>query len=329
MPIAGQYIAQDVDLSEYRSCDIKPLSLSRRLSQERKHNCEDRIEEYKGGEENYVKQYESASGRQHSNSSYSIAWDLGYQRQSYPEMLLFVALLFKNFYARHEVESPPRRLPPADYVIDEEEIVETIFTPESHDSGVAFENQYSRPLRHVQPLPVIERDDEVKPLPPGWEKHQDPSGFSYYWHVDSGTIQRDPPHNVTPPHSPLPPPAPMYSRTSLSRETQVDSPSTQVVQLPPIQPVIEEHAFKQTTTKRRLENSQENNSEEEYGHGKPIRFAVRSLGWIEIAEEELTAERSSRAVNKAIVDLSTGRNDVLDNVSKWGDVSSIIGYLVY
>ncbi|RCN35709.1 phosphotyrosine interaction domain protein [Ancylostoma caninum] len=56
----------------------------------------------------------------------------------------------------------------------------------------------------------------------------------------------------------------------------------------------------------------------------PIRFAVRSLGWTEIAEEDLTAERSSRAVNRAIVDLSTGRNDVMDNVSKWGDGRELI-----
>ncbi|KAK6056362.1 hypothetical protein COOONC_06132, partial [Cooperia oncophora] len=62
----------------------------------------------------------------------------------------------------------------------------------------------------------------------------------------------------------------------------------------------------------------------------PIRFAVRSLGWTEIAEEDLTAERSSRAVNRAIVDLSTGRNDVMDNVSKWGDVSaSFIEYFLH
>ncbi len=54
---------------------------------------------------------------------------------------------------------------------------------------------------------------------------------------------------------------------------------------------------------------------------QPVRFAVRSLGWTEIAEEELTPERSSKAVNRAIVDLSTGRNDYQDNVSKWGDVS--------
>ena len=53
---------------------------------------------------------------------------------------------------------------------------------------------------------------------------------------------------------------------------------------------------------------------------KPIRFAVRSLGWVEIAEEDLTPERSSKAVNKCILDLSFGKNDLLDVVGRWGDV---------
>lgn len=57
---------------------------------------------------------------------------------------------------------------------------------------------------------------------------------------------------------------------------------------------------------------------------KTIRFAVRSLGWTEIAEEDLTPERSSKAVNKCIVDLSLGRNDLLDVVGRWGDVSIIL-----
>lgn len=57
---------------------------------------------------------------------------------------------------------------------------------------------------------------------------------------------------------------------------------------------------------------------------RPIRFAVRSLGWVEIAEEDLTPERSSKAVNKCIVDLSLGRNDLLDVVGRWGDVSGRI-----
>lgn len=55
---------------------------------------------------------------------------------------------------------------------------------------------------------------------------------------------------------------------------------------------------------------------------KPIRFAVRSLGWVRIEEEDLTQERSSKAVNKCIVDLSLGRNDINDVVGRWGDVSS-------
>ena len=57
-----------------------------------------------------------------------------------------------------------------------------------------------------------------------------------------------------------------------------------------------------------------------------IRFAVRSLGWVRIAEEDLTPERSSRAVNKCIVDLSLGRNDINDVVGKWGDVSILYCY---
>ncbi|CAJ0578886.1 unnamed protein product, partial [Mesorhabditis spiculigera] len=212
--------------------------------------------------------------------------------------------------ARRESESPPRLPPHADYVIDEEEIRphETVPSPELHDAEilppVMVESQYSRPVRIPEP-------EQARPLPAGWEKHEDPSGYSYYWHVDSGTIQREPP----------------------SKGVQVDTPSPppQIIQLPPQQPVIEEHAFKQTTTKRRVERDEESDGEQEIGQqqqaigrGKPIRFAVRSLGWTEIQEEELTAERSSRAVNRAIVDLSSGRKDVLDNVSKWGDGKELI-----
>lgn len=74
------------------------------------------------------------------------------------------------------------------------------------------------------------------------------------------------------------------------------------------------HAQKQKSLRRR---SYPLKSEAE----KPIRFAVRSLGWVEIAEEDLTPERSSKAVNKCILDLSFGKNDLLDVVGRWGDVS--------
>lgn len=212
---------------------------------------------------------------------------------------------------RREAESPPRRAPPTDYVIDEEEeVLDTVLSPETDDSGVMFENQYRRPVRHPLPPPPPIMEEEPKDLPPGWEKHQDPQGYSYYWHVDSGTIQRQPPPPV-------------------SRETQADAPPPQIIQLPPQQPVIEEHAFKQTTTKRRIEQDEmsegyveENQIENGDSYHKPVRFAVRSMGWIEISEDELTAEKSSRAVNRAIVDL-TNRTDI-DNIPKWGDGRELI-----
>lgn len=38
----------------------------------------------------------------------------------------------------------------------------------------------------------IEEKDSNKDLPYGWEKHEDNDG-PYYWHIKSGTIQREPP----------------------------------------------------------------------------------------------------------------------------------------
>lgn len=48
---------------------------------------------------------------------------------------------------------------------------------------------------------------------------------------------------------------------------------------------------------------------------------MRSLGWTEISENDLTADRSSRAVNKAIIDLSSGSQE---NTPKWGDGKELI-----
>lgn len=44
----------------------------------------------------------------------------------------------------------------------------------------------------------VEDKDANKDLPPGWEKHEDNNG-PYYWHIKSGTIQREPPKAEQPP----------------------------------------------------------------------------------------------------------------------------------
>jgi hypothetical protein len=55
-----------------------------------------------------------------------------------------------------------------------------------------------------------------------------------------------------------------------------------------------------------------------------LRFYVRSLGWIKINEQDLTPEKSSKAVNKCINDLSRGTNDFNDVVARWGDVKAFL-----
>ncbi|KRX18695.1 Amyloid beta A4 precursor protein-binding family B member 2 [Trichinella nelsoni] len=239
-------------------------------------------------------------------------------------------------------------------------------SPDSHDSGIQMEYaQPSKPVRRlpdylIQPFENEQENDNNesprRPLPPGWERHEDPRGFSYYWHVDSGTVQRERPTELMKKlncslwyyllfamlHAVSVWKALAYSELTglfktLNYESQSDTSesSEQSEQktkhnrstTPLEQPIIVERAFKQTTLKRRVErdsSSSERNTCEEADSRGPVRFAVRSLGWTEIAEENLTPEKSSRAVNRAIVDLSTGRNDFMDNVSKWGDGKELI-----
>lgn len=67
-----------------------------------------------------------------------------------------------------------RPQPQTDYVIDEEIINDTVLSPDSHDSGINVEVQYSRPMQS---------DDSslVKPLPFGWEKHEGMHVFLTYF----------------------------------------------------------------------------------------------------------------------------------------------------
>ncbi|KAI6215450.1 hypothetical protein M3Y94_00386400 [Aphelenchoides besseyi] len=216
-----------------------------------------------------------------------------------------------------EAPRPPRQPPLTDYVVEEEDVVQetAVLSPDSHDSGVNLESQYSRPLK-----------EEVHP-----------SGFSYYWHVDSGTIQREPPRISNKPEIPEQPPArspsPIYEKQLQPEQEQpyipqperilVPPPAATPSPVPPAQPVIEEHSFKQITTKRQVENHDEESNADfiEEDARKSVRFAVRSLGWTEISEDDLTADRSSRAVNRAIIELSnTSRSDT----PKWGNGKELI-----
>ncbi|KAF5269780.1 hypothetical protein FQA39_LY08561 [Lamprigera yunnana] len=163
--------------------------------------------------------------------------------------------------------------------------------------------------------PDKERSDETD-LPPGWEKHEDNDG-PYYWHIKSGTIQREVP--IIPGNDKV------DTKNNFNKDTDniiskfENSVITSVTRSSTSSALDlesddrkrkEELAFKRRSYPARPEPESKE---------RPIRFAVRSLGWVEIAEDDLTPERSSKAVNKCIVDLSLGRNDLLDVVGRWGD----------
>uniref|UniRef100_A0A1B6IYB6 PID domain-containing protein n=1 Tax=Homalodisca liturata TaxID=320908 RepID=A0A1B6IYB6_9HEMI len=164
----------------------------------------------------------------------------------------------------------------------------------------------------VAPAPPSPCDQD---LPAGWERHEDNDG-PYYWHIKSGTIQRDPPEcDGSGKHEP---------RTPLVKEAETVLNSYQqsgVVSL--VTRSNTSSALEDLDTRKKEELAFKRRSyparAEPECKERPIRFAVRSLGWVEIAEEDLTPERSSKAVNKCIVDLSLGRNDLIDNVGRWGD----------
>nr|XP_012138276.1 PREDICTED: amyloid beta A4 precursor protein-binding family B member 2-like isoform X3 [Megachile rotundata] len=172
-----------------------------------------------------------------------------------------------------------------------------------------------------------ECEDKDENLPPGWQKHEggcprirEPANYEngpYYWHVKSGNIQREPPEAL--PHSKR------ESRRSLIKDNDsINNFHTLSGMVNTVTRSNTSSALDQELeNKRKVELALKRRSyparADSEGRDKPIRFAVRSLGWTEIAEEDLTPERSSKAVNKCIVDLSLGRNDLLDVVGRWGD----------
>ncbi|XP_055592063.1 protein Fe65 homolog isoform X2 [Uranotaenia lowii] len=194
----------------------------------------------------------------------------------------------------------------------------------------------------------IEDKDKTKDLPPGWEKHEDNSG-PYYWHIKSGTIQREPPvwpkeelPTKEPTGAPKTPnaavPTARYVQNSMFSQTLANlygtpKPELESSSSPSSSGRMHESMTSSVTrssTSSALDQEDDRRRREEMAlkrrsfplksdTDRPIRFAVRSLGWVEIAEEDLTPERSSKAVNKCIVDLSLGRNEMLDVVGRWGD----------
>lgn len=191
-------------------------------------------------------------------------------------------------------------------------------------------------------------------LPVGWEKHEDSDG-AYYWHIKSGTIQRQSPkqedsgqqdeevsslvRNVRSSRifdsnydagssldSDFVPSTGMHKsctassiadlgkeRSASARDEKIDFGTKK-----------EEEKWK----RRSLPAGKAQDETSASTGFKPMQVSVLSLGWCELAEEDLTPENSSKAVNRCIVDLSSKEsNETGDEKQKagvWGSGAELV-----
>ncbi|XP_028840464.1 amyloid-beta A4 precursor protein-binding family B member 1-like isoform X2 [Denticeps clupeoides] len=167
-------------------------------------------------------------------------------------------------------------------------------------------------------------------LPAGWMRVRDTTG-TYYWHIPTGTTQWEPP-------------SPQEDGLSLDRPSSTS---------PAITPIEEPQMTWRGPCRQNRFNDEElwkddvtsDQSLKEF-EGATLRYAsinlscaqsegedtlrystdqetkcfpVRSLGWVEISEEEMAPGKSSIAVNNCIRQLSYHKHNLHDTAGIWGE----------
>ncbi|XP_018098597.1 amyloid-beta A4 precursor protein-binding family B member 2 isoform X5 [Xenopus laevis] len=175
-------------------------------------------------------------------------------------------------------------------------------------------------------------------LPPGWKKISDIAGI-YYWHIPTGATQWEHPESA-------PTDLPASSKGSLSSVTSSPTPEYEkqlwsdfavlnggkinvdiwkdlhaaTVNPDPSLKEFEGATLRYASLKlRNGPQSEEEDSSSINSDPESKCFAVRSLGWVEMAEEDLAPGKSSVAVNNCIRQLSYSKNDIRDTVGIWGE----------
>ncbi|XP_041050075.1 amyloid-beta A4 precursor protein-binding family B member 3 [Carcharodon carcharias] len=162
---------------------------------------------------------------------------------------------------------------------------------------------------------------EIDPdLPPGWRTIQDTSG-TYYWHVPTGTTQWQHPACIsdislgskklstalspTLEHKALVPSAAAVNRVSGGGKFKSKMPASSSINL-------------------RSELLWQDSSLQLNSDPDSKCFAVRSLGWVEIPEEDLTPGKSSIAVNNCIQQLSYSKSEGRQSGLAWGEGQDMV-----
>ncbi|XP_057176480.1 amyloid beta precursor protein binding family B member 1 [Triplophysa rosa] len=181
--------------------------------------------------------------------------------------------------------------------------------PESYWDGSAFET-----------------DSE---LPSGWMRVQDTSG-TYYWHIPTGTTQWEPPGPLEESTSPAEQPQMTWndaSRANVFSDEELwqkeDGPSDDSLK------EFEEATLRYASIHLSCSQYEEEEEEETRvsSDDESTCFSVRSLGWLEISEEEMAPGRSSVAVNNCIRQLSYQKQRLDDTAAIFGEGKEMLLFL--
>uniref|UniRef100_A0ACB8EC98 Uncharacterized protein n=1 Tax=Sphaerodactylus townsendi TaxID=933632 RepID=A0ACB8EC98_9SAUR len=146
-------------------------------------------------------------------------------------------------------------------------------------------------------------------LPPGWRKIHDSSG-TYYWHVPTGTTQWQHPSCPTGLAS-------NGDAPSLEKELQAATGN----RVPMERPIPSPMASLPRRTPLTWPGEDQHQVSTEPGSKC---FIVRSLGWVEIPEEDLAPGKSSIAVNNCIQQLSQNKCESWNAADRWGEGQDMV-----
>nr|XP_048317617.1 amyloid beta precursor protein binding family B member 2 isoform X5 [Myodes glareolus] len=175
-------------------------------------------------------------------------------------------------------------------------------------------------------------------LPPGWKRINDIAG-TYYWHIPTGTTQWERPVSIpvdiqgsrkgslssvtsspTPENEKQP-----WSDFAVLNGGKINSDIWKDLHAATVNPDPSLKEFEGATLRyaslklRNVPHADGDDSCSVNSDPEAKCFAVRSLGWVEMAEEDLAPGKSSVAVNNCIRQLSYCKNDIRDTVGIWGE----------
>ncbi|KAI8499860.1 negative regulation of thymidylate synthase biosynthetic process, partial [Branchiostoma belcheri] len=210
--------------------------------------------------------------------------------------------------------SLPQKLPPLGLELKLSDLPNGILTFPGRRLLRPESAQVSSPHTEAEDSGLGENQPSPK-LPPGWEKVTETEGISFYWHIPTGTTQWDPP----------PPPSEDDLKPRADRKDEEEQVDKEPAAATPDQDSSLQEFQKATLTlaSKTLRNDSvrkppEEEEETRTGAEKKC-YAVRSLGWVEMAEEDLAPGRSSMAVNNCIRQLSYRKTDIRDTAGIWGE----------